>query len=292
MSVGKWDDQRLNIYPIDGRLQFAALSSGWGTDILSTPLPFLQNADNRFHHIVAVKDSETHSASLYVDGNLVGHDPYASGSVDLRGYDFSLCADSTGSRQIACVVDGATLYHGALDASMVSQLYAAAGEGTIATPQSNNGAVVDLKFNEGSGNTTQDLSGNGNTGHIANIEDVDWVNTPTVTSLDLDGVDEQVRVRPSASWSKPQTDFTLSVWLKFSDPAASNYTSIASVGSWDDQRLNLYRADGRLHFVAQSNESATGITTPHFFILMVARRSLSPSRGSQRLCHAVSFTLR
>lgn len=266
VSVGNWSDQRINVYPVDGRLQFVARSTGWGTSVQSDTLPFLQNADGRFHHIVVVKDNANQSASLYVDGKLAGHDPYSSGTVDLRGYDFSLCGDSSGRHQIACVLDGATLYHGALDAGMVSQLYAAAG-GNLLSSSGSQSPVVDLKFNEGAGKTTQDLSGNGNTGLIFNTESSDWVDTSTVSALQLDGVNEQVRVRPSSSWSQPQADFTLSVWLKFDDPAYNNYTSVASVGSWKDQRLNLYRADGRLHFVASSNESGTSITSPHFSFL-------------------------
>ena len=70
-TVGSWDDQRINLYPFNGHLQFTASSSDWSTGVQSQWLPFLHTPDNRFHHIVTVKDNATHSASIYVDGKLV-----------------------------------------------------------------------------------------------------------------------------------------------------------------------------------------------------------------------------
>ena len=215
VGVGSWTDQRLYIYPVDGQLQFSADSDGWKTGLLSSPLSFLQQPDNQFHHIVAVKDEANHSASIYVDGALVGNDNYASGLVDLNGWDLNICGNS--GPQISCELDGFTLHHEALSSSRVSQLYQA---GASASPTNTTAsgrtptAVIDLAFSEGSGLTSSDRSGNGNTGILLNTESTDWTTGRSGGAVRLDNVDERVRVLPSSTWASQQESFSVATWVR------------------------------------------------------------------------------
>jgi len=260
-TVGSWQDRRLSVYPVNGRLSFEAKSEDWSTSVSTTPQSFLQSSDGQFHHIVAVKDAASHSASLYVDGNLVGTDGYASGAVDLRGWDFSFCGASDGGQQLACTIDNVSMYHRALSEADIGQVYRGQSP-SVSTPSpspspsptpTTSGAVVDIVFAEGSGGTSLDRSGRGNNAVLLNTENADWVGGQSGYAIKLDGTNERVHIPSSASWAGQPSNLTVAAWVKFDQLIGTNYKSIISVGSWADQRLNLYHVNGSLHFAGDTS---------------------------------------
>ena len=86
-----------------------------------------------------------------------------------------------------------------------------------------NGAWADLlaywQFDEGSGDTVEDMSGNGNHG---TIEGAEWVtNAIFGSALQFDGVDDRVVVPDSASLHPQTGDITVEGWVNVaSDPKA------------------------------------------------------------------------
>ena len=124
-SVGSWTDQRLNIYPVDGRLQVSAATLGRPSVLVSSPLPFLQNADGQFHHIVIAKNADQSQLALYVDGVLVSENQSVTGSVDFRGWELAFGGNSRGQHLLPMTLDSALFYTRGLTPAEVSQLYRA-----------------------------------------------------------------------------------------------------------------------------------------------------------------------
>lgn len=266
-SVGTWSDRRFSLFPVDGRIDWSAQSAEWPTHVSSTTQEFLRNPDQQFHHIVAVKDETSHSASLYVDGQLVGRDEYAKGAVDLRGWDFAFCGDAAQTRHLDCTLDQVTFFAEPLSGEQVRLLYQSGRIDNSVVQLAGDGRRVDLIFEEQRGQTTRDVSGNENHAELIGTQATDWLTVEDRTAIRLDGETEYVRVASSENLNTTLSDLTISIWARFDDPDHSNFSSIASVGTWDDQRLNLYRTDGRLYFTAQSSGMSTGVETPHFRFL-------------------------
>ncbi len=104
------------------------------------------------------------------------------------------------------------------------------GDGNVVASPSNYplGAKALLHFDEGSGTTTADSSGNGNNGTL--------VNAPTWTSqgnfgsaLQFDGADDYINVGDSSSLDINQ-GITVAAWVKIN--SASNYAGIVSKWDW------------------------------------------------------------
>ncbi len=95
------------------------------------------------------------------------------------------------------------------------------------------------KFDEGSGITAIDSSGNGNGGTI---------NGPTYTSgkygaaLNLDGTDDYVNVLDSGSLDSISSAFTIDAWVKDTDPVGGgdDDRNIASKGDIGDYQSNTF----------------------------------------------------
>ena len=71
---------------------------------------------------MAVKDSATQSASLYVDGRLVGTDDHSIGSVDLRDWDLTFGGNSEGNKMMPITLGEAMLFDRAFSEVEVEQL--------------------------------------------------------------------------------------------------------------------------------------------------------------------------
>ncbi|MBI4713330.1 MAG: DUF2341 domain-containing protein [Planctomycetes bacterium] len=86
----------------------------------------------------------------------------------------------------------------------------------------NTGLVGSWAFSEGTGNTTADASGSGNTGNLAAAP-----NDPTWTAagrygngLSFDGVDDYVQAPDSNNWNFGAGNFTIETWFKFNKQSA------------------------------------------------------------------------
>jgi hypothetical protein len=106
------------------------------------------------------------------------------------------------------------------------------------------------RFNEGSGTTVYDLSGNGNDGTLEG--DPEWVDTPKGGGIKLDGVDDHIRV-PDFSLITDTITFIAMIegWK------TSNWAGIA-VSRGDGDPGGLWFGDNdTLHYVWNDNSSTT-----------------------------------
>ncbi|MFH1430970.1 MAG: hypothetical protein ABIG37_00690, partial [Nanoarchaeota archaeon] len=78
-----------------------------------------------------------------------------------------------------------------------------------------NNLVAYYNFDEGTGTTASDSSGNGNTGTLVN--NPIWVNGVKGKALKFDGVDDKVILDDGSEWDLGAyyTNFTISNWVKF-----------------------------------------------------------------------------
>ncbi|MDD5627058.1 MAG: LamG domain-containing protein [Patescibacteria group bacterium] len=79
---------------------------------------------------------------------------------------------------------------------------------------SNKGAapVAWWKFDEGSGTSAYDSSGNGNTGTLTNMDNTDWVNGEFGSALDFDGSNDYVNTNTDFSWAIADS-FSIAFWV-------------------------------------------------------------------------------
>jgi hypothetical protein len=81
-------------------------------------------------------------------------------------------------------------------------------------PDLTTGLAGHWSFDEGSGTSAGDSSGNGNTGTLTNMDNTNWVDGIYGTALQFNGIDEWVNVPNSASLNITSSNITLSAWVK------------------------------------------------------------------------------
>jgi hypothetical protein len=92
------------------------------------------------------------------------------------------------------------------------------------------GLVGMWSMREGTGNNLLDVSGRGNHGTLTNMNNDDWVNSPSNTprgnglGLDFDGSNDYVRVSRN-SLLEPSNGLTISFWAKSTDTTAAHIVS-------------------------------------------------------------------
>ncbi len=126
------------------------------------------------------------------------------------------------------------------------------------------GLVGNWKFDEGSGTSAADSSGNGNTGTLLpNGIGPTWTTGKINGALNFDGVDDQVTT--SNLFNNPQV-FTISVWFKTTSASGKKIVGFENLqtgtnsGSWDrhiymgtDGRIKFGWYSGALNIVSSTN---------------------------------------
>jgi len=97
-----------------------------------------------------------------------------------------------------------------------------------AVAQAPSDAVLLLHFDEGSGTTAKDSSGNGNDGTIYGAT---WTTGVSGKALQFDGVDDYVDCENDASLDFGTGTFTIETWVKTIDATTASWKGI--VGRWD-----------------------------------------------------------
>jgi len=107
--------------------------------------------------------------------------------------------------------------------------------------------VIALGFNEGSGTTTADASGNGNTGTLEG--GVTWTTVGKYgNALSFDGSSGAVRIPDSPSWKiDGLTGYTVSMWIKLKD-ANGDYLAVLGKGEWPTEDIFIYKYIDQWHF--------------------------------------------
>src|SRR5262245_51723158 len=113
--------------------------------------------------------------------------------------------------------------------------------GAAVVTSSAGGPVVALGFNEGSGSTTADASGNNNTGTL--LGGVSWTTAGKYgQALSFDGGSGVVRIPDSPTWKVDGlTGYTMSMWVKVKD-VSGDYRVALGKGEWPsgDIIINKY----------------------------------------------------
>lgn len=118
-----------------------------------------------------------------------------------------------------------------------------------APPVTQNGLVAYWKFDEGSGTTAGDSSGNGNDGTLTGTPGPEWTTGKIGGALSFDGTDDLVDVADEITLDIPTSNgFTVGAWIKLSD--VTDYRIIVdkrSEGTWEGYYLYV-RPDGKMRF--------------------------------------------
>ena len=178
-------------------------------------------ADDLWHHIFVVRDNAGDELRLYIDGELDSSVFGGSGNLTNQPADrrFTIGRKERSSGQAQSYFDGLIddirIYNRALSANEISDLY---------TKES--GLVAYWDFNEGSGTTLADISGNGHDGSITNAT---WALGVEGNALYFNGTDAFVTVPYDPSFSN-LTNLTIEAVINVeSVPAEGDFGIIAGV---------------------------------------------------------------
>jgi hypothetical protein len=194
-------------------------------------------------------------------------DSDAPGTQDLTGVDFTSTVDDSGTGDAA---QSTTEGNGDGDAGD-------ANTWTVTTTDAS--LVGHWPFNEGSGQTAGDVSGNSNNATLGNTAGADsfdpsWACVDSSYALDFDGVDDYLAITdPGGAWDLGDGgldvgtgDFSIAAWVIFDSVGADGFPSImfkgggssTNAGYWYGHEtsvdgLRLAVSDGTNRFIANSN---------------------------------------
>jgi len=150
-----------------------------------------------------------------------------------------------------------------LEISLLAICFFAFASGTSAAtlqkPANNLGLVGYWSFNEGSGTTATDFSGNGNTGTLTNGPT--WVDGKRGKGLSFDGSDDYVALGSNSIFTFGTNDFTASGWIYIR--SATGIMNIFNVGSASAGSYSLYWNNGnsKIQSVRYGDTADSGLTT-------------------------------
>jgi len=178
--------------------------------------------DGAWHRASCVRDGTT--ARLYIDGVEVATNTNASlGTITTTTRDISIgsYAVTPTSQFFTGLVDEVSVYNIALSPEQIAQDYNAGSAvsfgATAATEKSTLGdgagaePIASWNFDEATGTTANDTSGNGNDGTLTNMTNHDWVTGKYGKALEFDGSNDYVDIPYSFS---QDTSLTVSLWFK------------------------------------------------------------------------------
>jgi hypothetical protein len=215
-------------------LHLAEISSSNGFRVWneSAWIMSVNNLSSGWHHVALLWDESANNMKLYVDGGLV--DSYAS-------YDNSwtstggvyIGADSLGARSATGIIDEVKIYNYALTQDEVLKDMnqgSASSMGNLSTDSSGNpdnsvsrsycvpgdtttcnSPVAEWRFDEKTGSTAYDTSGNGNNGTINNAV---WTTGKLGSALNFDGDNDYIDIPGTF---QPNPYITIEYWVQLDD---------------------------------------------------------------------------
>ncbi len=127
--------------------------------------------------------------------------------------------------------------------------------------------IAHLRFDDATGTTASDSTGNGHAGALSNGPT--WTNGPVGGALDFDGQDDRVQISNAAALEvgDSNADFAVAFWLNLEEGFTGQWRDIAHKGNVDSQRTFAIWAhphSNELHFrvstTASSNEGSNSST--------------------------------
>ncbi len=179
-------------------------------------------ASGTWHHLAFTWNdagSNTGTTAVYFDGAQVASTTTMY-SEAMTAFKLGGAGTSAG---FAGTIDEARIYNRALTSTEVSRLFAA------------NGEVVEYTFDEGSGTTANDASGNSNTGTLTN--GATFTTGVVGQALVCDGTNDYVTAPDSASLDSITRDFTYSAWLY--KTSSLNQMSVVTRSQYGDAAFRI-----------------------------------------------------
>ncbi len=201
--------------------------------------------DQQWHYVMAVYNSS--ALNIYVDGKIEG--TLSSPSAPVNSTSAFWVGTRNSSYYFPGLIDEARVYNRALSSNEVSQLYNFAP-----------GPVGYWNFEEGTGGTVNDTSGQANTGTWNGTGSPHWKSGKYGKAGNFNGSDDFVAVGDPSSEILDfgtTTDFTLSAWVKIpsaedGDYILAKYSEGATAGYAMQVQSNHLRA-----FIRDGNGSGT-----------------------------------
>ena len=197
-------------------------------------------------HYVAITFQRNGNAIFYLDGNQVGSVDISSEMGDISNDRPLLIGESeTYSNQFKGVIDEVKIYNRCLSTEEVWAEYT----------HPNTGLVGYWKFDEGTGTTAYDSSGNGNDGTL--INGPTWVDGKLGKALSFDGIDDYVEIPDSPELKLDESKgLTIMLWFyRTSYPQHDNVlVSKQSASGRAEYQLDLVDT-GALEFKTYSDDN-------------------------------------
>ncbi len=162
-------------------------------------------------------------------------------------------------------------------------------------PLQGGGPVIALGFNEGTGTTTADASGNNNDGTL--IGGVTWTTAGAHgKALSFNGSNGVVQITDSPSWNvNGLTGYTISMWVKVKD-VSTDYRVAIGKGAWPSDDIVIYKEGNHWDFGiwTSGNWKCGGLTSPLTYLDNVDNNyhhiavSMDASAGPNGQCHFYS----
>ncbi len=241
--------------------------------------------DNKWHHFAAVKTGTT-SITIYVDGRQYQSDSSISATGTLANTDsFYVGIDGDGSSNgFSGFLDQIKVYNSARTAAEIKAdilggstnrgLSASLGSGQQSSLSS--GLVGYWKMDEGTGTTTGDSSGNGNTSSVF-TGNATWAAGKFGTGITFDNVDDVVRIPETTSTDLGNTtdSYTVSAWVNTTDTSGSTDDIIAKHGS------NSGPSPFRLYLSATTRNAGIVVTDGTNTVSIAGSTALNDGRWHQ-----------
>jgi len=233
--------------------------TSWGPDIASCNATSLY--DSSWHHLVAVRDTTADETRIYIDG--ISKDNDTDSTTATLANSLSLyIADRDGTDngdEFSGDIDELSIYRFAVTSDQVKLLYNQGKQSVLGSLSQNTSGtglnsssssycppgdsdscvapVLEMNFEENTGQYGYDTSGNGNTGTLgsgatADSADPSWTtgygpSGPSGAALSFDGVNDYLNAGTGSPISNlPTSDFTISYWQNFNSSGAGSFPVI------------------------------------------------------------------
>ncbi|MDQ3099205.1 MAG: DUF2341 domain-containing protein [bacterium] len=239
----------------DGDVAFAVDDdTTWGPDKRVGDSANVSKCDSNWHHIIGTKEG-TRRMSIYIDGKHLESNSSGIPTATLANTlpfvigDFDTVDNAS---EFEGSIDEVKIYRYALNADEVKAEYNQGSSQTLgSTSTASNGTTADnsaareycipgdatscsapvgeWKFDERTGTTANDTTGNNNTGTLAGGPN--WIPGKVGSGLLFDGVDDAVNV-PDANSLDLSTAATIGFWIKLNTTAIGEPSSLHVVDKW------------------------------------------------------------
>ena len=148
----------------------------------------------------------------------------------------------------------------AVDAAGNRGPYSSVGSAITQSGATSTTPVAALGFNEGSGTTASDTSGNGHSATLVNGPA--WISGRYGKALSFDGSNDVANLANGSTLPFGDADFTIMMWVKRTSTSGSKSQSIiAKCGTaWGTGCKQLLILDGRLRFATSSGNAIRSVT--------------------------------